>query len=114
MGLSELRNSTGTKPTASVDMSTKSNGTSTRAARARAGNAAPARERQFVLCLRNSGYEASLEPRKVYAVVPDSTAASHDQVRVVDESGEDYLFPRSLFAAIKLPIALQRALLAAG
>jgi hypothetical protein len=95
-------------------MSTKSNGTSTRTGSARADNVAPARERQFVLCLRNSGYEASLELRKVYAVVPDSTAAAHDQMRIIDESGEDYLFPRSLFATIKLPAALQRALLAAG
>ena len=62
-----------------------------------------------VLCLRNDGYEASLEPRKVYRAVPDSRARIHGQVRVIDESGEDYLFPKSFFAAIKLPASIRRA-----
>ena len=70
--------------------------------------------RQFVLCLRNDGYEASLEPRKFYLALPDPDAEVHRQVRVVDESGEDYLFPASHFAAVALPAALRRRLLAAG
>jgi hypothetical protein len=64
-----------------------------------------------VLCLRNDGYEASLEARKVYTVLPDRDAAAHGQLRVIDESGEDYLFPASLFATIVLPRAIRRAVL---
>lgn len=68
---------------------------------------------RLVLCLRNEGYEVSLEPRKIYAVVPDADAAKHEQLRVIDESGEDYLFPAALFAPITLPRKLRRAVLAA-
>lgn len=68
---------------------------------------------RFVVCLANDGYEVSLEPRKIYAAVPDSDAMKHDQLRVVDESGEDYLFPASLFAAIQLRGKLRQAVLAA-
>ncbi len=69
--------------------------------------------RRLVLCLRNDGYEVSLERRKIYQVVPDRDAASHRQLRVVDESGEDYLYPAAFFAPIALPLALRRAVLAA-
>jgi hypothetical protein len=69
--------------------------------------------RQFVLCLRNDGYEASLERRKLYQVLPDPDAATHRQVRVIDESGEDYLYPANFFATIELPQAIRRAVLAA-
>jgi hypothetical protein len=48
-------------------------------------------EPQFVVCIKNEGYSASLEPRKIYRVVPDGSAAAHRLIRVVDESGEDYL-----------------------
>lgn len=58
---------------------------------------------QFVVCLRNNGYEASLEPRKIYQVLPDEKAEVHKMIRVIDESGEDYLFPASLFSPISLP-----------
>jgi len=54
----------------------------------------------------------SLEPRKVYEVLPDREAAALRQLRVIDESGEDYLYPAARFAAIKLPKALRNALLA--
>lgn len=67
----------------------------------------------LVLCLRNTGYEVSLEPRKLYQAIPDRVAAAHGQLRVVDESGEDYLYPRSLFAPIRLPQAVRRAVFAA-
>ena len=67
----------------------------------------------MVLCLRNDGYEVSLEPRKTYAALPDRDAAAHDQLRVIDESGDDYLFPAALFAPIRLPAALRRAVLGA-
>jgi len=69
--------------------------------------------RRLVLCLRNSGYEVSLERRKVYTALPDADAARHGQVRVIDESGDDYLFPASYFAAIELPPAARRAAFAA-
>ena len=68
----------------------------------------------LVLCLRNSGYEASLERRKIYASIPDATAAKHRQIRVIDESGEDYLFPANFFVAVELPQAVRRAMLAAS
>lgn len=68
---------------------------------------------QFAVCVRNEGYEASLELRKIYQVIPDAVAARHRQIRVVDESGDDYLFPASWFAAIELPAPTKRAVLAA-
>ena len=54
--------------------------------------------KQFVVCLKNKGYEVSLERRKIYQVLPDPEAAKHRQVRVIDESGEDYLYPQAFFA----------------
>ena len=73
-----------------------------------------ATRRLLVLCLRNKGYEVSLERRKIYQVLPDRAAAAHHQLRVIDESGEDYLYPDTYFAPIALPQALRRAVLAAG
>jgi hypothetical protein len=58
---------------------------------------------KFVICKRNTGYEASLELRKLYLWLPDDAAKEHDQLRVVDESGEDYLYPSSFFVPIDLP-----------
>lgn len=52
---------------------------------------------RFVLCIRNDDYPASLEPRKVYETLPDAKAERHGMIRVVDESGEDYLYPKSYF-----------------
>ena len=72
-----------------------------------------ATRRTLMLCLRNNGYEVSLELRNIYATVPDTDAAKHGQVRVIDESGEDYLYPADYFAAIELPQAIRRAVLAA-
>ncbi len=57
----------------------------------------------YLLCLRNDGYPASLEVRKVYQAIPDTGAASRRMVRVIDESGEDYLYPASYFIPIDLP-----------
>jgi hypothetical protein len=73
----------------------------------------PTSRRQLVLCLRNDGYEVSLERRKIYQVIPDRDAKAHGQLRVVDESGEDYLYPAELFAPVSLPPRLRRAVLAA-
>lgn len=65
---------------------------------------------QFVVCLKNDGYEASLEPRKLYLKIADKEAETHKMLRVVDESGEDYLFPASLFSPISLPQTLVKEL----
>ena len=62
-----------------------------------------ARRRRFVLCVRNGTYKASLEPRKIYRVVDDPQAEARSLLRVIDESGEDYLFPARLFVPIELP-----------
>ena len=69
--------------------------------------------KRFVVCLKNKGYEVSLERRKIYQVLPDARAAKYRQVRVIDESGEDYLYPKGFFAPIELPQPIRRAVLAA-
>jgi len=69
--------------------------------------------KEFVVCLKNRGYEVSLERRKIYQVLPDPEAAKHKQLRVIDESGEDYLYPLNFFAPIELPQPIRRAVLAA-
>jgi len=69
--------------------------------------------KRFVLCIKNKGFEVSLEPRKLYQVLPDRDAARHQQLRVVDESGEDYLYPEDYFREINLPQSIRRAVLAA-
>lgn len=69
---------------------------------------------KLVICIDNTGYEASLERRKLYAVVPDPVAGSHKLLRVVDESGEDYLYPQSYFLPVSLPPATRQAVLAAA
>jgi hypothetical protein len=72
------------------------------------------RSKQFAVCLKNKGYEVSLERRKIYQVLPDPEAAKHKQIRVIDESGEDYLYPQTFFAPIQLPQPIRRAVLAAA
>ena len=61
-------------------------------------------KRKFMLCVDNEGYEASLEIRKLYEKIPDKEAERHNQVRIVDESGEDYLYPSIFFAPVRLSI----------
>ncbi len=56
----------------------------------------------FVVCLDNSDYKVSLENRKLYEAIPDPEAEKHNQLRVIDESGEDYLFPREIFLELRL------------
>jgi hypothetical protein len=65
---------------------------------------------QFVVCINNTDYSASLEIRKIYQVVPDSQANNHHQIRVIDESGEDYLYPSDYFMALELSEPVQQAL----
>ena len=70
-------------------------------------------EARFVLCVRNEDYPASLELRKVYRVLSDEQASKRHQMRVIDESGEDYLYPEEYFVPIKLPQAAEKAVLRA-
>ena len=64
----------------------------------------------FAVCIRNDGYSASLETRKLYPVVADPDAEANDLIRVIDESGEDYLYPADWFIEIPLPPAAKRRL----
>ena len=64
---------------------------------------------RFVVCIKNEDYLASLELRKIYKVLRDEKAAEHQLIRVIDESGEDYLYPENYFVAIELPKAAERA-----
>lgn len=66
--------------------------------------------KHFAICIYNEGYEVSLEKRKLYEVLADSDATRHHQIRIIDESGEDYLYPQDYFIKITLPQAIERAL----
>ncbi len=66
---------------------------------------------RFVVCVDNAGYEASLELHKIYPVVPDPDAAQDGDLRIVDESGEDYLYSADRFVVIDVPKSLERAML---
>jgi hypothetical protein len=72
------------------------------------------KKKSFVVCLSNDGYAAALGPRKIYVALRDAAAERNGLVRVVDESGEDYLYSRERFATLKLPRGLKQALAAAG
>jgi len=70
----------------------------------------PAKAKGFAVCLRNRGFVASLEVRKLYQFISDPDAEANSLIRVVDESGEDYLYPARLFRKLALPGDVQRAL----
>ena len=91
-------NFTGMKRMASARRKSRSSGTLTR-------------DRRFVVCVRNRGYPASLEQNKIYVAIPDEDAERHGQLRVIDESGEDYLFSADRFVAIEVPAAVRASLL---
>src|SRR5215471_8726564 len=95
--------SIGTRLMASVRKSTKSKLSSERQKKA-------VHRRRYLLCVKNDGYPASLEVRKVYNPLPDPEANKHHLIRVIDESGEDYLYPREFFIPITLPKAAEIAL----
>ncbi len=67
---------------------------------------------KLVICVDNEGYEASLERRKIYVMHRDATAQKSGHIRVVDESGEDYLYPKTMFVELDLPTATRKAVLA--
>ena len=68
----------------------------------------------FAVCVDNDGYESSLERNKIYVVLPDKAAEKGGDLRVVDESGEDYLFAADRFVAINIPAAVKASLLKAS
>jgi hypothetical protein len=75
---------------------------------------AKARTEQLVVCVGNDGYRASLEKRKIYVALRDADAEKRGMIRIVDESGDDYLFPQGYFRPIDLPQAIRKAVLAAA
>jgi hypothetical protein len=66
---------------------------------------------EFVVCLKNEGYVASLELHKIYRVLPDPAAEKDGDLRIVDESGEDYLYPKDWFVLIEVPEVVEASLL---
>jgi hypothetical protein len=70
-------------------------------------------ETQFVICIKNE-YCEDLEVRKIYQVLPDEVAAKDNYLRIIDESGEDYLYPANYFVEIKLPQIVEKAVLLAS
>jgi hypothetical protein len=70
--------------------------------------------KHLVVCVNNDGYPASLEKRKIYLALRDFPAEKQGLLRVIDESGEDYLYPKTFFRSIALPQAVKRAVLYAA
>ena len=68
------------------------------------------RTKGFAVCIDNTGYLASLEAGKLYAIVPDEAAARHGLIRLIDESGEDYGYSAERFFVLEIPAALEKAL----
>jgi hypothetical protein len=66
---------------------------------------------QFAVCIQNADYPASLELYKIYRILPDEEAALDGDIRVIDESGEDYLYPAEYFVVIEVPHAVERAMM---
>jgi hypothetical protein len=69
---------------------------------------------KFAVCVSNADYPASLELHKIYRVLPDEDAATEGDIRVVDESGEDYLYPAEYFVFVELPKSVEKSLLRAA
>jgi hypothetical protein len=92
MVLTKRQRYIGMRQPGSVARNSRSNGISTETMKSSTKS-----EARFAVCIDNTGYLASLEMRKLYRVLPDAEAESHGQIRVVDESGEDYLYPGSSF-----------------
>jgi hypothetical protein len=65
--------------------------------------------KQFVVCVQNEGYSASLEKRKIYVALRDPAAEKHGHLRVIDESGDDYLYPKAFFRPIELSQSIKKA-----
>ena len=70
--------------------------------------------KQLVVCVNNDGYPVSLEKRKIYVALPDADAEKHGLMRIIDESGDEYLYSKALFRSIALPESVKKAVLAAA
>jgi hypothetical protein len=70
--------------------------------------------KQLVVCINNEGYPVSLEKRKIYISLRDQVAEKRGLLRIIDESGDDYLYPRTYFRALVLPQSVKKAVLAAA
>ena len=70
--------------------------------------------KKLLICVHNTGYEVSLERRKIYVAIPDTRAEKLSQVRVIDESGEDYMYPVESFVSLTLPQPIRKAVLQAA
>ena len=68
-------------------------------------------KQKFLVCIDNEGYEASLEIRKLYQTISDKEAERHSQVRIIDESGQDYLYPSKFFIPVRLSIQTKNRIL---
>ena len=68
--------------------------------------------KQLIVCVGNEGYPAALEKRKIYVALRETSAEKHGLLRIIDESGEDYLYPKAFFRSIALSQAVRRAVLA--
>jgi hypothetical protein len=66
------------------------------------------------VCINNEGYPATLEKRKIYLALRDRAAEKHRLLRIIDESGDGYLYPKAFFRALALPLAIKKAVLAAA
>ena len=75
---------------------------------------AKSQAKQLVVCVNNEGYPASLERRKIYVAFRDANSEKHGLIRIVDKSGDDYLYPKALFRSIALPEGVRKAVLAAA
>lgn len=69
-------------------------------------------ETKFKLCINNENYKASLEKGKVYRTLPDKVAKNHNLIRIIDESGQDYLYPTDIFIDVKIPKSAEKLLVA--
>jgi hypothetical protein len=70
--------------------------------------------KRLIVCVNNEGYPVSLERRKIYVALRDAAAEKQGLLRIVDESGEDYLYPKAFFRVIALPQSIKRAVLSAA
>jgi len=70
--------------------------------------------KQFVVCINNDGFPTSLEKRKIYVLLRDALGEKRGLVRIIDESGSDYLYPKTLFRSIALPQSVKKAVLSAA
>jgi len=75
---------------------------------------AKSQSKQLVVCIINEGYQASLEKRKIYVALPDPVGEKHGMLRIIDESGDDYLYPKAFFRSIALPQSVKKAVLDAA